>query len=167
MSVGILSAGLKIGYATGTTRPTSGYTYLPEVKDIPQSTTEASTHQVTDFNEMYQHVSIGGLLGEPGNIQITMNRNDTAVTAWEKMLSTFEEMTAGTKMYFTITFEEMTAGTKMYFTIEHPSLSDADFFSGKPYPLSTIGGSVDSPLEMTGTIAVESSFELADRATTS
>ena len=152
MSVGILSAGLKIGYATGTTRPTSGYTYLPEVKDIPQSTTEASTHQVTDFNEMYQHVSIGGLLGEPGNIQITMNRNDTAVTAWEKMLNTFEEMTAGTKMYF---------------TIEHPSLSDADFFSGKPYPLSTIGGSVDSPLEMTGTIAVESSFELADRATTS
>lgn len=150
MSKGILSAGLRIGYAVGETAPTTGYTWLKEVKSIPQASSEPSTHQVTDLDELERHVTIGGLLGEVGTLGLTMNLEDGVVTAWEALLTAYEGLSGESKLWF---------------TIEHPKITKANFFTGRPYPLPTYGGDVDAPLETTGTIAVESEITVADKAT--
>lgn len=140
----ILSAGTSIGYAVETTagtRPTSGYTVIPEVKTIPSVDQEPSTHQVTPLSESVQHQSIKGLKAEPGTIGIVMNLMDETVTAWETMVTAYEALSDGKKMWF---------------EIKHPKLAKSVFFQGEPIALGGYGSEVDSPLEQTGYISVES-----------
>lgn len=42
---------LKYAVATGTTRPTSGYTTIPSIKSMPEFNPEPSSLEVTDLSD--------------------------------------------------------------------------------------------------------------------
>ena len=54
MGIAISTAGVTFGYAVETikgTRPTSGYTIIPDVKEIPEMNPEPETLETTDLSQ--------------------------------------------------------------------------------------------------------------------
>lgn len=86
MGIAISTAGTKITYAwetTAGTRPTTGYTIIPDIKEVPalDSAPEA-LDTTTLYNEKYK-TSIDGLIDLGGNIGLTANLTNEFQTAWE------------------------------------------------------------------------------------
>ena len=64
MSVRLSTAGIKFGYAvesTSGTKPTTGYTYIPELKEIPEINPEPSLLETTTLDETEFRTYIAGL----------------------------------------------------------------------------------------------------------
>lgn len=86
MGIAISTAGTKITYAwetTAGTRPATGYTIIPDIKEVPalDSAPEA-LDTTTLYNEKYK-TSIDGLIDLGGNIGLTANLTNEFQTAWE------------------------------------------------------------------------------------
>lgn len=138
MSERFSTAGMWLGYAaeaTAGTRPTSGYTKIPEIKSIPSFNPAPETIESTTLEETEYKTYVKGLKDLGGALEFGANMTDDLSTAWDTLLSTFDTTVA--------------AGKKVWFCVVHPKLSEATYFTGDPSGIGLNEASVGSMAETT------------------
>lgn len=147
MSERFSTAGMLLAYAveaTADTRPTSGYTKIPEVKSMPSFNPAPETIQSTTLEETEYHTYVEGLKDLGGALEFGANLTADLITAWE---------TCNTA------HDALTDGKAMWFAVVHPKLDKAVFFKGDPSPLglneATVGSMAETTLYITPNSAPE------------
>lgn len=158
MSRRVSTAGMYLAYAveaTAGTRPTSGYTKVPEVKSVPSFNPQPETIQSTTLEETEYHTYVEGLKDLGGALSFTANLTDDLVTAWEAVNTAYETAAA--------------AGKAMWFVIVHPKLANATYFTGDPATLglneAAVGAMAETALYITPTNAPVMAAKPADSNT--
>lgn len=147
MSQRFSTAGMLLVYAveaTAGTRPTTGYTKIPEVKSMPSFNPAPETIQSTTLEETEYHTYVEGLKDLGGALEFGANLTADLITAWETCNSAHDAMTDGKAMWFAVV---------------HPKLEKAVFFKGDPSPLglneATVGSMAETTLYITPNSAPE------------
>lgn len=138
MSRRVSTAGMFLAYVVETTagtRPTSGWTKVPEIKTMPSFNPQPETIQSTTLEETEYHTYVEGLKDLGGALPFTANLTDDLVTAWASVNTAYESAAS--------------AGKAMWFAIVHPKLANATFFTGDPAPIGLNEASVGSMAETT------------------
>lgn len=141
MSIQLSTAGVTMKYAveaTSGTRPTKGYTEVPELKAIPEMNPEPDTLETTNLKETEYKTYIAGLKDLGGALGFTINLTKDSLAAWSTMVEAYDEA-AG-------------EGKAMWFCIDVPGLAKDLFFTGQPTPLGLPGMEVNNVLEATAYI---------------
>ena len=118
MALEFNTIGVKLGYAvgSGTTRPTSGYTNIPDIKGLPAIDLTPSKLQVTNLVDKYQRY-IAGVLDAGDDIAVTANLTATLKTLWASLVAAAESA--------------WTSGNSTWFEISIPNF-DSFYFAGIP-----------------------------------
>lgn len=147
MSERFSTAGMLLVYAveaTAGTRPTTGYTKIPEVKSMPSFNPAPETIQSTTLEETEYHTYVEGLKDLGGALEFGANLTADLISAWE---------TCNTA------HDALTDGKAMWFAVVHPKLEKAVFFQGDPSPLglneATVGSMAETTLYITPNSAPE------------
>lgn len=147
MSQRFSTAGMLLAYAveaTAGTRPTTGYTKIPEVKSMPSFNPAPETIQSTTLEETEYHTYVEGLKDLGGALEFGANLTADLISAWE---------TCNTA------HDALTEGKAMWFAVVHPKLEKAVFFKGDPSPLglneATVGSMAETTLYITPNSAPE------------
>lgn len=127
------TAGISINYAAETTagtRPTTGFTLIPNIKGIPDTLNpEPETIQVTDLSDTEWHRFIAALKSMGGNLALEANFTEAFITAWETLCAAADAAFAD--------------GKSMWYEIKVPKLSKSFYFAGMPSALGFPGAEVD------------------------
>ena len=137
MALEISTAGIQLRYATsasGTTRPTSSYQLVPNIKSTSDFNPEPSTLEVTDLSDLVWKRYIAGLKDPGGALSFTANLTSAFKTVWNDIVSGYATAKAANKT--------------MWFEIYVPSVGSF-FFAGEPATLGINGYEVDSVAEIT------------------
>lgn len=89
MALEFSTIGVKIGFAveaTAGTRPTSGYTNIPDIKNIPSVDLNPTKLDVSNLVDKYRRY-IPGLLDAGDDIAMTANMTASLKTVWASMVS--------------------------------------------------------------------------------
>ena len=147
MSQRFSTAGMYLCWAveeTAGTRPTTGYTQIPEIKSMPSFNPAPETIESTTLLETEYKTYVEGLKDLGGALEFGANLTADLITAWEACNSTHDALTGG-KM--------------MWFAVVHPKLDKAVFFQGDPSPLgmneASVGGMAETTLYVTPNSAPE------------
>ena len=135
MALEISTAGVALKYAVETTagtRPTTGYTAIPNIKETPDFNPEPSTLEVTDLSDLVWKRYIAGLKDPGGAISFTANLTAAFKTAWETLVSAYTTAIASSKA--------------TWFEIKVPNIGSF-YFSGIPSELGINGMPVDAVAE--------------------
>lgn len=138
MSERLSTGGMWLKYATETTagtRPTSGYTKIPEIKTMPSFNPTPNTIQSTTLEETEYHTYVQGLKDLGGALEYGANLTDDMITFCETMVSAYDTA--------------KTSNKAMWFAMGHPSLSKCLYFKGEPSMISFNETDVDAMLETT------------------
>lgn len=154
MANAVSTAGMFLKYATGATRPTSGYTTIPGVKAIPAIFNDPNMLQSTPLSATKNHTYIRGLDDSGGSIQLTVNDYAEFRTAWDACVAAYAAMTDGELMWFEVAYQD---GSDL----------DSFYFPGEPLALGFGGAEVDSVLENNLNIAPQGDYTFAAASTTS
>lgn len=140
MAIAISSIGAKVSFAfeeTAGTRPTTGYTKLPQVKEIPEMNPTPDTLETTSLDNLEYRTYIDGLKDLGGALTFTANftqelydlyNGESGITAeWE-------------------TAKE--AGKAMWLCIDIAGLSESCYLSVIPSKLGMPSASVNTVLEV-------------------
>ncbi len=136
MGIALSTAGVTVGYAVETTagtRPTTGYTVIPDIKEVPEMNPEPEALESTTLSETEYKTYIEGLKDLGGSLSFTANFTSALQTAWATLVSAAK------------TAKEADKAT--WFEIKHPDLEKSVFFSGQPSAMGLPGMSVNSVLE--------------------
>ena len=136
MGVAINTAGVTFGYAvesTAGTRPTSGFTVIPDIKSIPEVNPEPSTLESTVLSETEYKTYISGLKDLGGALSFTANYTSELEGVWETLMSAYNSAK-----------EE---GKAVWFEIKHPKLEKSVYFTGEPSAMGLPAMEVDAILE--------------------
>ena len=136
--IALSTAGVAIKYAveaTAGTRPTSGFSRIHDIKEVPDFNPEPETIEATDLEETEYKFYVAGLKDVGGALGFLANFTQALQTHWEEIVSAYNEGIA--------------SGKRMWFTIEHPKLEKAIFFTGEPSPMGLPSMSVNGILETT------------------
>lgn len=136
MALELSTAGVALKYAaesTAGTRPTTGYTAVPNIKETPDFNPEPSTLEVTDLSDLIWKRYIAGLKDPGGALSFTANLTSAFKTAWETLVSAYTTAIATNKA--------------TWFEINVPTVGSF-YFSGIPSELGINGMSVDEVAEI-------------------
>ena len=136
MAQELSTAGVLLKYATsasGTTRPTSGYTTIPSIKAIPDFNPEPESLEVTDLSDTTWRRYIAGLRDPGGALAFTANLTTNFKSAWSTLVSAYNTAIAGNK--------------SIWFEIYVPSFGSF-FFAGIPSELGMSAMDVNAVLEI-------------------
>lgn len=89
MALEFNTIGVKLGYcveASAGTRPTTGYTNIPDIKSIPAIDLTPSKLEVTNLIDRYRRF-ITGVLDAGDSIDVNANLTATLKTAWASLVS--------------------------------------------------------------------------------
>lgn len=142
MALELSTAGVLLKYAVETasgTRPTSGYTVIPNIKSIPDLNPEPSSLEVTDLAETEWKRYIPGLKDPGGALAFNANNTNAFQTTWASLVNAAETAAAD--------------GKSTWFEIYIPGLTNSFFFAGIPSPLGLSGMEVDSVIEIDAYVA--------------
>ena len=134
------TAGIQLGYAAETTagtRPTTGYTKIPNVKSMPDFNETPDVLDVTDLSDTVYRRGIPGLKALPDAKGFTCNHTAALRTAWSTLVSAYQTAKA--------------AGKAIWFEISIPD-DESFFFSGAPVPLGIDAAEVGNVAELTAYI---------------
>jgi hypothetical protein len=149
----VSTAGITLKYASGTTRPTTGYTVIPGVKSIPAAFNEPNALQSTDLSAEKNHSYIPGLSDSGGSLAVTVNDYLQFRTAWTTCVAAYNALEgADNKMWFEIAYNE-------------DSGLESFYFPGEPLPLGFGGAEVDSVLENNANIMPTGDYLFAAAST--
>lgn len=131
------TAGVLVKYIveeTGGTRPTTGYTTIPNIKSTPDINPEPSGLDVTDLSATEWKSYIAGLK-DPGGV-MTFGANNTGAlqTAWASLVSAYGTAASTSKA--------------TWFEIMIPGLTNSFYFAGIPANLGLAAMEVDAPAEI-------------------
>lgn len=132
------TAGMTLQYAVETsagTRPTTGYTKIPEVKSMPSFNPSPNTIDSTTLEETEYMTYVQGLKDLGGALEYGANLTEDLIEAWDTLMDTYEGAIEENK--------------QVWFAVVHPKLTNATYFVGTPAPLGPNEASVDSMLETT------------------
>ena len=138
MSQRLSTAGMTLQYAveaTAGTRPTTGYTTVPEVKSMPSFNPSPNTIDSTTLAETEYMTYVQGLKDLGGALEYGANLTEDLITAWDALVEAYD---AAVK-----------EGKQVWFAVVHPQLTNATYFVGEPAPIGLNEASVDSMLETT------------------
>lgn len=138
MSQRLSTAGMTLQYAveaTKGTRPTTGYTIVPEVKSMPSFNPSPNTIDSTTLAETEYMTYVQGLKDLGGALEYGANMTEDLITAWNALVDAYDEAVA--------------EGKQVWFAVVHPQLTNATYFVGEPAPIGLNEASVDSMLETT------------------
>lgn len=130
------TAGVKVKFCvelTAGTRPTTGYTVIPNIKATPDFNAEPSTLEVTDLSDTEWKRFIPGLKDVGGSLAFTANLTTAFKTAWDSLVTASESARAD--------------GKATWFEIALPNF-DSFYFAGYPTPLGIKALGVDEVTEI-------------------
>lgn len=136
MAMELSTAGVLLKYAVETTagtRPTTGYTQVPNIKSIPDFNPEPESLEVTDLSDTEWRRYIPGLKDPGGALAFTANLTTAFKTAWEALVAAFTTAKASNKA--------------TWFEIMVPSFGSF-YFAGYPSPLGMTAMDVNAVLEI-------------------
>lgn len=137
MALELNTAGASLQYAvevTAGTRPTTGYTLIPNIKSMPDLNPEPSSLEVTDLSDTEWKRYIQGLKDPGGALAFTANNTAAFQIAWAALI-TAAETAAG-------------LGKLTWFVISIPGLTDSFYFVGSPAALGLAAIETDSVAEI-------------------
>lgn len=147
MSQRYSTAGMYLCWAveeTAGTRPTTGYTKIPEIKSMPSFNPAPETIESTTLEETEYKTYVEGLKDLGGAMEFGANLTADLITAWEACNSAHDALTDGKAMWFAVV---------------HPKMPKAVFFEGDPSPLglneATVGSMAETTLYVTPNSAPE------------
>ena len=155
MSQRVSTAGMYLAYCAETTagtRPTTGYTKIPEIKSMPSFNPAPETIESTTLDETEYKTYVEGLKDLGGALEFGANLTDDLVDFWETLLTAYDTAAA--------------AGKSVWFAVVHPKLTKATFFCGDPAPIGINEAAVSSMAETTLYITPVSAPILAAKPTT-
>lgn len=153
--IALSTAGVTVGYAVETaanTRPTTGYTAIPDIKEVPDFNPEPETIEATDLEETEYKFYVAGLKDVGGALAFTANFTEKLQTMWEELVEEYETA--------------LSAGKRVWFEIKHPKLPKSVFFPGEPARMGLPSMGVSSILETSLYITPNGSPEWAEKSTT-
>ena len=146
MGIAISTAGVTFGYAVETvkgTRPTSGYTLIPDVKEIPEMNPEPETLETTVLSETEFKTYIEGLKELGGALSFLANYTTDLESVWAELVAAYKAAIAEDKA--------------TWFEVKHPKLEKSVFFTGQPsamgLPAMAVGNVLETNLYITPTNA--------------
>ena len=134
MALEFNTIGVKLGYVVETTagsRPTSGYTNIPDIKNIPAVELTPSKLEVTNLVDKYKRY-ISGVLDAGDDINVTANLTASLKSAWATLVS------AATSAW--------TSSKATWFEISIPGF-DSFYFAGIPTEMGFNEMGVDAVAE--------------------
>lgn len=134
MALEFNSIGVKVKYcvsSSGTTRPTSSYTEIPDIKSIGDIAMQPNQIEVSNLVDQYKRY-IPGLKDVGSDIQLTCNLTNALKTAWAACVTAAEAAWASDK--------------STWFEIAIPNF-DSFYFAGLPTEMGISGINVDSVVE--------------------
>ena len=141
MAIAITSIGVKVSYAfedTVGTRPVSGYSVIPQVKEIPEMNPQPETLETTSFDNTEYKTYVDGLKDLGGVLDFTTNFTQELYDLWQNE-------TTGVMAKWQ---EAKTSGKQMYLCIDIPGLSESCYLSVIPSNLGLPATSVNSVMEV-------------------
>lgn len=138
MSQRLSTAGMTLQYAVETeagTRPTTGYTKIPEVKSMPSFNPSPNTIDSTTLEETEYMTYVQGLKDLGGALEYGANLTEELITKWDALVEAYEAA--------------IKEGKQVWFAVVHPQLTNATYFVGEPAPIGLNESSVGSMLETT------------------
>lgn len=154
MALELSSAGITLKYAVESTkgsRPTTGYTTIPNIKSVPDFNAEPSQLEVTDLSDTVWKRYIPGLKDVGGAVAFTANLTASFKTTWNSLVS--EATTA------------KASDLSTWFEVAIPNF-DSFYFSGMPAELGMKGMEVDSVVEADGYITPNTIFGWGAKSST-
>ena len=136
MGIAISTAGVTFGYAVETTkgtRPISGYTLIPDVKEIPEMNPEPETLETTPLSETEFKTYIEGLKDLGGALSFLANFTEELEEVWGELVEEYKTAIA--------------SGLATWFEVKHPKLEKSVFFTGQPSAMGLPGMGVNAVLE--------------------
>lgn len=136
MGIAISTAGVTFGYCveeTAKTRPVSGYTLIPDIKEIPEMNPEPETLESTVLSETGYKTYIEGLKDLGGALSFLANYTTELETAWSALVEAYVAANA--------------EGKAVWFEVKHPKLDKSVYFTGQPSAMGLPAMSVNSILE--------------------
>lgn len=136
MALELNTIGVKIGYAveaSAGTRPTTGYTNIPDIKELPGIELTPNQLQVTNLVDSI-HRYIPGVRDPGSDFAMTGNATASLKTAWASLVS------AATTAW--------ASGKSTWFEISIPNF-ESFYFAGLPVEQGFNGAGVDAVLETT------------------
>lgn len=127
MALEISTVGAVVKYATETnagTRPTSGYTTIPDVSsapDFPMDIDALDASNITDLITRY----IPGRQDPGSDKEFTLNHTEAVITAWETLVSASATAKA--------------SGKATWFEYQYPGATKSYFWKGEPVALGNGG----------------------------
>ena len=155
MSLELSTAGVLLKYAcetTAGTRPTTGYTQIPNIKSIPDFNPEPESLEVTDLSDTEWRRYIPGLKDPGGALAFTANLTTGFKTAWETLVTAANTAAASSKA--------------TWFEICVPSFGSF-FFAGIPSSLGMTAMDVNAVLEIEAYVTPNQIHGWAPSSTTS
>lgn len=139
MSQRLPTAGMKLGYAveaTAGTKPTTAaaYTFLSELKEIPEINPEPSLLETTTLDETEYRTYIPGLKDLGSALTFLANLTQDFKTQWETMCTAAATAKAD--------------GKEVWYVIQIPGITECCYFKGEPTSIGVPGATVDSVLEV-------------------
>lgn len=135
MGVALTTLGVKVSYAFGTTRPTSGYKVLSDVKEVPDFNPAPDTIEVTPLINTEYKTYVQGLKDLGGDLAFTANFT-------QELLDAYNTTSTGI-------IAQYEAGGSMWLAIDHPKLENSLFINVAPSKLGLNSMSVNSAMEIT------------------
>lgn len=136
MGIALSTAGVTFGYAVETvkgTRPTSGYTIIPDVKEVPEMNPEPETLETTTLAETEFKTYIEGLKDLGGALGFLANYTTDLETVWAALVDAYKAAKAD--------------GKSVWFEVKHPGLTKSVFFTGQPSAMGLPAMGVNAVLE--------------------
>lgn len=137
MGIAISTAGVTVGYAvekTKGTRPTTGFTLIPDIKEVPELNPEPETLDSTTLAATEYKTYIEGLKDLGGALSFLANYTSELETVWSKLV-TDAQTAAGT-------------GLATWFEIKHPKIDKSVWLTAQPSAMGLPAMSVGSVLEI-------------------
>jgi len=102
MGIALSSIGIKTSWAVEAiagTRPTSGYTKLPDIKSMPNFNPAPNTIESTTFDNLEFTSYIDGLKDIGGALEISANLTEELFDAWTDMVDAYDDLTGGKRLW--------------------------------------------------------------------
>lgn len=138
MGVALSTLGVAVGYAfetTSGTRPTTGYTILKDIKEVPDFNPAPDTIEVTPLINQEYKTYIQGLKDLGGDLAFTANFT-------QELLDAYNTDSTGI-------IAQYESGKAMWLVIDHPKLDKSLFINVAPSKLGLNSMSVNSAMEIT------------------
>lgn len=130
LEISTVGASVKYAFeATSGTRPTSGYTVLPDVNEAPEFDLTPETIDASNITDLITRY-IPGRQDPGGDVAFTLNHTDAVIDAWDTLV--------------TNDATNRTAGKRLWFEYVFPGAADSFYFAGQPVALGSSGISQNS-----------------------